>query len=97
MKDGTISALRKLKDSNGMYLWQPSVQAGQPAGIFTANGGHVGVTVTSPTAITVDNVIDLIYSLKAPYRRNANFLMKDGTISALRKLKDSNGMYSRST
>lgn len=26
----TVSALRKLKDSNGQYLWQPSLQAGQP-------------------------------------------------------------------
>ncbi len=43
--------------------------------------------------MTVDNLIDLVYSLKAPYRRNAKFLMKDSTISALRKLKDSNGVY----
>lgn len=64
---------------------------GQPTGIFTANGGHVGVT--AGTAITVDNLIDIIYALKAPYRRNAKFLMKDSTISALRKLKDSNGAY----
>lgn len=64
---------------------------GQPTGIFTANGGHVGVTAGA--AVTVDNLIDLIYSLKAPYRRNAKFLMKDSTISALRKLKDSNGVY----
>lgn len=66
---------------------------GQPTGIFTANGGEVGVTAGSPTAITVDNIIDLIYSLKSPYRRNAVFLMKDVTISALRKLKDNNGAY----
>lgn len=66
---------------------------GQPSGIFTANGGEVGVTAGSPTAITVDNIIDLIYSLKSPYRRNAIFLMKDVTISGLRKLKDSNGAY----
>ena len=26
----TQAAMRKLKDSNGQYLWQPSVQAGQP-------------------------------------------------------------------
>jgi HK97 family phage major capsid protein len=26
----TQAALRKLKDSNGQYLWQPSLQAGQP-------------------------------------------------------------------
>ncbi len=66
---------------------------GQPSGIFTANGGEVGVTAGSPTAITVDNIIDLIHSLKSPYRRNAVFLMKDVTISALRKLKDNNGAY----
>ena len=30
MNDATVSLLRKLKDNNGAYLWQPSVQAGQP-------------------------------------------------------------------
>lgn len=64
---------------------------GQPTGIFTTSGGHVGVTAGA--AISVDNLIDLIYSLKAPYRRNAKFVMKDSTISGLRKLKDSNGAY----
>jgi len=66
---------------------------GQPTGIFTASGGTVGVTAGSATAITVDNIIDLIYALKSPYRRNAVFLMKDVTVSTLRKLKDSNGAY----
>jgi HK97 family phage major capsid protein len=67
---------------------------GQPTGIFNAtSGGAVGVTAGSATAITVDNIIDLIYALKSPYRRNAVFLMKDVTVSALRKLKDSNGQY----
>lgn len=66
---------------------------GQPTGIFTASGGTVGITASSPTAISVDNLIDLIYALKSPYRRNAVFLMKDVTVSALRKLKDSNGAY----
>ena len=64
---------------------------GQPTGIFTASGGHVGVTAGA--SVTVDNLIDLTYALTAPYRRNAKFLMKDGTISALRKLKDANGAY----
>lgn len=66
---------------------------GQPTGIFTTGGGQVGVTAGSATAITVDNLIDLIYALKSPYRRNAMFLMKDVTVSALRKLKDNNGAY----
>ena len=30
MNDTTVSIIRKLKDLNGVYLWQPSVQAGQP-------------------------------------------------------------------
>ncbi|MEA4973575.1 MAG: phage major capsid protein [Candidatus Metalachnospira sp.] len=67
---------------------------GQPTGIFHAtNGGTIGVTAGSATGISVDNLIDLVYALKSPYRRNAVFLMKDVTVSALRKLKDSNGAY----
>jgi len=66
---------------------------GQPTGIFTANGGTVGVTAASATAITVDEIISLIYALKSPYRRNAKFLMNDATVGLLRKLKDSNGQY----
>lgn len=65
----------------------------QPTGIFTANGGTVGVTTASGTAITVDEVISLVYALKSPYRRNAKFLMNDATVSILRKLKDQNGAY----
>ena len=30
MRDITVSAIRKLKDANNQYLWQPSVQAGEP-------------------------------------------------------------------
>lgn len=30
MKDTTVGALRKLKDTTGQYLWQPSLQAGAP-------------------------------------------------------------------
>lgn len=66
---------------------------GQPTGLFTAKGAPVGVTAASATAITTDEVISLIYALKAPYRKNAKFLMNDATVSALRKLKDGNGQY----
>ncbi|MGI2025771.1 phage major capsid protein [Endozoicomonas acroporae] len=31
MNGNTIAAIRKLKDSSGEYLWQPSLQAGQPS------------------------------------------------------------------
>ena len=45
---------------------------GKPTGILNATGGgQVGVTTASATAITADELIDLFYSLKAPYRKNA--------------------------
>ena len=65
----------------------------QPTGIFTANGGTVGVTAAASNAITLDEIISLVYSLKSPYRKNAKFLMNDATIPLLRKLKDNNGTY----
>ncbi len=65
----------------------------QPTGIFTTNGGTVGVTAAANNAITADELISLVYALKSPYRRNAKFLMNDATISAIRKLKDQNGAY----
>ena len=67
--------------------------SGQPTGLFTANGGTVGITAAGATAVTADEVISLIYALKAPYRKNAKFLMNDSTVAALRKLKDGNGQY----
>ena len=67
---------------------------GKPTGILNATGGgQVGVTAASATAITLDEVLDLFYSLKAPYRNKAVFVMNDATIKAIRKLKDGNGQY----
>ncbi len=67
---------------------------GKPTGIFNATGGaEVGVTAASATAITLDDVMDLFFSLKSPYRKNATFVMNDATVKAIRKLKDGNGNY----
>jgi len=67
---------------------------GKPTGIFNATGGAtLGVTAASATAITVDEVMDLFYSLKSPYRKNATFIMNDATVKAIRKLKDGSGQY----
>jgi HK97 family phage major capsid protein len=67
---------------------------GKPTGIFNATGGaQVGVTTASPTAITADEIIDLFYSLKASYRKNAVWVLNDATVKAIRKLKDGNGNY----
>ncbi|MCX7780615.1 MAG: phage major capsid protein [Negativicutes bacterium] len=68
--------------------------SGKPTGIFAAVGGaQLGVTAASATAITVDEVLDLFYSLKSPYRKKAVFVMNDSTVKAIRKLKDGQGQY----
>jgi len=63
----------------------------QPTGILV--GGSLGKTTTSATAVTLDEVLDLEYSLKAPYRANASFVMNSATELAIRKLKNTAGDY----
>ena len=66
---------------------------GRPTGILNATGG-AEIGHTSATAnISFDDVLDLFYSLRAPYRRNAIFMMNDSTVRNLRKLKNGNGDY----
>ena len=68
--------------------------SGKPTGIFAATGGgQLGVTTASASAITIDEIMDLFYSLKSPYRNRATFLMNDATVKAVRKLKDGAGQY----
>ena len=62
----------------------------KPTGLFTS--AKVGVT-TSSANISADDMINLVYSLKRPYRKNASFITNDQTLSALRKLKDNNNAY----
>ncbi len=66
---------------------------GQPTGIFTVKGGDVGVTTAGATDIKADELIDLTYSLKDGYKRNAAFVLNSATLAGIRKLKDGNGVY----
>ena len=67
---------------------------GQPLGLLAEEGGaQIGVTAASATEITADELIDLVYSLKRPYRKNAKFICNDQTLAAIRKLTDKNGRY----
>ena len=66
----------------------------KPTGLLAATGGApIGKTASSATAITHDDVIDLFYSLRIPYRARASFVANDSTMKMLRKLKDSTGQY----
>lgn len=73
--------------------------SGKPTGILADKvsnkdvGAQLGVTAASQTIITFDEIIDLFYSLGAPYRRNGSFFVNDDTMRAIRKLKDGQGQY----
>ncbi len=54
-----------------------------------ASGGTGGFAATAPG----DALIDLVHAPRSQYRANGRFVMNRRTLSALRKIKDSNGMY----
>ena len=66
--------------------------SGKPTGLFAATGGGT-VAGTLSAALKSDDMLDLVYALKRPYRKNASFIMNDKTLAQLRKLKDNNGAY----
>lgn len=59
------------------------------------NLGYVPTTVAGgfKAANPSDNLVDLIYALKAGYRQNANFMMNRKTQGEIRKFKDTAGNY----
>ena len=66
----------------------------KPTGLLHATAGaEVGVTAAGAAAITADELIDLYYSLRSPYRKKAIWVLNDGTVRAIRKLKDQTGQY----
>ena len=66
----------------------------KPLGILADTGGaEIGVTASKADALTADELIDLYYSLKAPYRKSAIWILNDSTVKAIRKLKNNDGTY----
>ncbi len=63
---------------------------GKPTGVL--KDAQVGVTIDT-VDIEADDIIDLIYKLKRPYRKKASFITNDSTLAVLRKLKDENRNY----
>jgi HK97 family phage major capsid protein len=66
---------------------------GKPTGIFATSGGAENGATTSNASITFDDMIELFYSLKSPYRKKAIWVLNEQTIKTLRKIKDNNGNF----
>ncbi len=66
----------------------------KPTGLFHATkGGQIAGTTATQEKIAADELIDLVYALKRPYRKNASFILNDKTLAQIRTLKDNNGAY----
>ena len=57
------------------------------------NNATAGVTASSTTAISADDLISLQHKIGVPYRQNAEFIMSDSALKAARTLKDSQNRY----
>ena len=66
----------------------------KPLGILADVGGaELGVTAQGEDLVTFDEIFDLYYSLKSPYRRSAQFVCNETLLLQLMKLKDKNDNY----
>lgn len=64
--------------------------AAKPQGVVT--GATSGVTAASATAVTRDELVELIHSVDADYREmGAEFMFSDDTLKELKLLKDGDG------
>lgn len=64
---------------------------GDPAGVVP--NSTLGKTAAGAAAITADELIDLFYSVIAPYRNVGSWMLADATMAAVRKLTDDNNQY----
>lgn len=89
-----MQAGRALGNAFGAHL-VTGTGSSQPTGVVTS--ASTGVTGGTGVAgvFTADNLIDLYFSVIAPYRNSAScgWLMKDATLANVRKLKDTTNQY----
>ena len=89
-----MQAGRALGNAFGAHL-VTGTGSGQPTGVITsATTGVTGMTSFGGEFLA-DNLIDLYFSVIAPYRNSAScgWLMKDATLALVRKLKDQTNQY----
>ena len=65
---------------------------GRPTGLFVT-ALKTDSPETAGANLASDDLINLIYKLKRPYRKNAVFVMNDKIVAEVRKLKDDNKQY----
>lgn len=91
ISDAFGRAVSELEDS--AFVSGAANSTDKPIGLLPSIATD-GITTSEKTGVvSFDDLISVYFSLKAPYRQNATWIMNDTTVSAIRKLKDSNGNY----
>jgi HK97 family phage major capsid protein len=70
----------------------------QPLGLFTASAQGIPTTQdystgNTTTALQPDALVGALYKLKAPYRKNAQWLFHRDGVAQIMKMKDGDGQY----
>lgn len=90
-----MEAGRSIGNALGVHLVTGDGSS-KPTGVATsASTGVTGATTGASGTFTADELIDLQYSVIAPYRNSAScaWLLRDATMARVRKLKDSQNQY----
>ena len=67
---------------------------GKPTGLLTTIAADTtAYNTTVGATISADDIINLVYSLRRPYRKSAVFVLNDSTLASIRKIKDQNQAY----
>lgn len=85
------TAFADLEETHFISGAGPTGTPAQPSGFLT--GATLGKTAAAATAITSDELLDLMYALNQKYRARGSWLMNDSTLLKLRKLKSGDGQY----
>jgi HK97 family phage major capsid protein len=79
------------------YAYLNGDGANEPLGLLTASAAGINTgrdtTASSTTAVTSDEMIDVVYSVKAQYRRNARWIVGRTAMREFRQLKTGEGQY----
>jgi HK97 family phage major capsid protein len=73
------------------YVTGGANEATHPGGVVETVEKALDAADAAASAATVNNLIDFAYTLEAPYRQNATWLMNSLTAALLAKLKNSDG------
>jgi len=84
-------AMRYSEIEENNYLNGNGVE--KPLGTLKAGLNTVASAVTAQPGFNADDILEVIYSIRAVYRRNCRWMLHRHGIKSARKFKDNNGQY----